>query len=283
MRYLAYEDGGERVMGVLAASGVVPVMEVDAFYSDVAAAIEASRRVAEQAAREAGPPGSAAGRPLAELRQVPPVPLGARVLCLGLNYRSHVEEAAQEVPEAPTVFVRLPSTLACDGETVRIPAADRKLDWEGELAVVVGSPLDGASEEEAARSVFAYTCFDDLSARGLQLATSQWTLGKNVDGTGPMGPVLVGAEEVADPYALHIETRVNDSVMQSATTGDMIFRIPEVLAYISGAMRLRPGDVLVTGTPEGVGYTRDPPVYLLPGDTVEVEIEGIGVLRNQIV
>lgn len=290
MRYVAYEDAGERVMGVVATSGVVPVMALDAFYGDVAAA----RQEATEALLRAGESVEGSGttraggashepRALAGLALVPPVPTTARVLCLGLNYRAHVEESAAEVSGAPTVFGRFASTLACDGDEVRVPAGDDRLDWEGELAMVIGSRLESASEEEAAAAVVAYSCFNDLSARGYQNATSQWTLGKNADGTGPIGPVLVGAEDIPDPYDLHIETRVNGQVMQSASTGDMIFRAPEVLAYASGSMALLPGDVLVTGTPEGVGFTRNPPIYLRPGDLVEVEIERIGVLRNTIV
>jgi 2,4-diketo-3-deoxy-L-fuconate hydrolase len=281
VRYVAYEEGDEQLIGVLVgASEVAPLGSLDGFYGDLRASVSRAEALAIRVGAEEASLGRLA---LETLRQVPPVPASARVLCLGLNYRAHSEEASQDLPSSPTLFLRAKSTLCCDGDEVRIPRADAKLDWEGELAAVVGTTLEDATEEEAARAVFAYTCFDDLSARELQFSSSQWTLGKNADGTGPMGPVLVGVEEIPDPYSLHIETRVNGAVMQSASTGEMIFRIAPVLSYVSKVMRLMPGDVLVTGTPEGVGYIRNPPVYLKPGDLVEVEIERIGILANRIV
>jgi 2,4-diketo-3-deoxy-L-fuconate hydrolase len=277
VRYLAYEEGGKRLMGVVVEDGALaPVCELDSFYGDLSAAIARATKAVQGVGRESL-------RSIESLRQVPPVPSSVRVFCLGLNYRSHADEAGQEAPSSPTVFLRAASTLACHQDEVAVPSCDHHLDWEGEMAVVVGKVLDGAEAEEAAASVFAYTCFNDLSARTLQFSSSQWTLGKNVDGTGPMGPVLVGADEVADPYDLAIETRVNGRTVQSDSTASMIFQIGPVLSYLSQVMRLMPGDLLVTGTPAGVGYTRNPPVFLKPGDEVEVEIEGLGILCNRIV
>jgi 2-keto-4-pentenoate hydratase/2-oxohepta-3-ene-1,7-dioic acid hydratase in catechol pathway len=214
---------------------------------------------------------------------VPPVPTTSRILCLGLNYLKHAEEQGDELPSTPTVFARYRSTLTGHLTEVPIPSDDDRFDWEGELAVIIGRPLKDAAPEEAEAAILGYTCFNDLSSRGYQWATSQWTLGKNADKSGPIGPVVVTPDELGDPYKLKIETRVNGATMQSGSTSDMMFRAPETISYISRTMTLLPGDVLSTGTPDGVGFARTPPIYLKGGDTVEVEIEGIGILSNRIV
>jgi 2,4-diketo-3-deoxy-L-fuconate hydrolase len=270
MRLFAYDHDGTRWMGVLVGEEVAPLASVVDFYADT-----------EGHLAKAAEPGGGR-RPVDDLVPVPPVPETARVLCVGVNYRAHATEAAVDVSAVPTVFARWPSTLVGDGTPVPLPAAEPRLDWEGELAAILKAPLRGATEAEAEAAILGYTCFSDLSTRGFQMATSQWTLGKNGDATGPIGPVIVTPDELGDPYALHLETRVNGKAMQSASTGDMIFRAPAVLAFASGAMTLRPGDVLATGTPEGVGFSRNPPIFLQPGDEVEVDIERIGVLRNRI-
>lgn len=270
MRLFAYDNGGERWMGVVVGEQVVPLAAVADFYADPEGHLA-------RAARAAGD-----RLPLDDLVPVPPVPQTARVLCVGVNYQAHSAEASVAVSEVPTIFARWPSTLVGDGTPVPLPAAEPKLDWEGELAAIIAAPLRGATEAEAEAAILGYTCFDDLSTRGYQMATSQWTLGKNGDATGPIGPVVVTPDELGDPYRLHLETRVNGKVMQSASTADMIHKVPAVLAWASGAMTLRPGDVLATGTPAGVGFSRTPPIFLQPGDEVEVEIERIGVLRNRI-
>lgn len=270
MRFVGYARGGSEHMGLVVAGEVAPLGPIEAFYADVEAGLDAART-----------PG-ATRLALGDLEIVPPVPRGARVLCVGVNYRRHAEEASAKLSSVPTIFLRWASTLAGEGQKVPLPPGEASLDWEGELAVIVGSALYGASEEEAAGAILGYTCFNDLSARGYQLATSQWALGKNADSSGPIGPVVVTPDELGDPYDLRLETRVNGEPMQSASTADMIFRAPQVLAYASGVMTLRPGDVLATGTPEGVGFTRQPPILLGSGDQVEVDIERIGVLHTVV-
>jgi 2,4-diketo-3-deoxy-L-fuconate hydrolase len=270
MRLLAFDDGDGPTMGRVIDGNVTPLGPLDDFYAD----LTAGRRLA------ADPP--AERRPLGTLHLLPPVPSTCRVVCVGVNYRRHADEASVSLSGVPTIFARFTSTLIGHDATVSLPPGEPRLDWEGELAAIVGAPLSGADAATAAQAVLGYTCFNDLSARGYQMATSQWTLGKNSDRSGPTGPELVTADELGDPYSLHLETRRNGEVMQSASTADMIFRVGEVLAYISGSMSLRPGDLLATGTPEGVGFTRTPPVLLGPGDVVEVEIERIGVLRTTI-
>ncbi len=275
MRLVAYAQGPISLMSVEVTPGaLVPVGPLEDFYADTPAGLAAAAGLLDR-------PGSAA-HPLAGVRQVPPVPACARVLCAGLNYRRHAAEVGRELPARPELFARWGSTLVAGGETVPVPIGEGRLDWEAELAAVIGAPLSGASPEEAEVAILGYTCFNDLSARGYQMASSQWALGKNADCSGPIGPVVVTADELAGRPGLSIASRVNGQGMQAASTADLIFSAAEIASYASGAMTLRPGDVISTGTPEGVGYSRAPPVFLHPGDTVEVEIEGIGVLRNLI-
>jgi 2,4-didehydro-3-deoxy-L-rhamnonate hydrolase len=214
---------------------------------------------------------------------VPPILPGARVLCVGLNYRAHAAEGAFEVPSHPTIFGRWAKSLTVSGTPAPIPRGEEGLDWEGELAVVVGRTLKDVTASEALGGVFGYASFNDLTARRVQHHTTQWTIGKNADQSGPLGPIAT-VDEVRDPAeGLRMTTRVNGEVVQDGSTRDMIFGIGEILSYLSGSMTLHPGDVIATGTVEGVGYARNPPWLLQPGDEVEVDIEQVGVIRTPIV
>ncbi|MEV4220035.1 fumarylacetoacetate hydrolase family protein [Nonomuraea sp. NPDC049725] len=247
---------------------VWPIAEVDAFWADPARSLAA----------EPGAP-VAAG----EVEFVPPVPAGARVICVGLNYRAHAAEGAFAVPEHPTLFGRWTASLSVGGVPAPVPADEAGLDWEGEIAAYVGAPLREADADTARAAVLGYSAFNDLTARRAQKLTTQWTLGKNGDRTGPLGP-LVTADEVGDLRdGLRLRTRVNGTLVQDGNTKDMIFEVGEVLSLISRTLTLRPGDVLATGTPEGVGYVRTPPWLLGPGDVVEVDVERLGTLRTPIV
>jgi 2-keto-4-pentenoate hydratase/2-oxohepta-3-ene-1,7-dioic acid hydratase in catechol pathway len=194
-----------------------------------------------------------------------------------------VAELNASVPRCPELFGRWPSTLTVSGHPVPVPPREDHLDWEGELAAVLGSYLRGATAEHAQSAILGYLCFNDLSARGFQRASKQWMLGKNADFSAPVGPWLVTADEIAEPGRLRIVTRVNGEAVQYGFTGDLIFSVPEIAAYASGCMTLRPGDIIATGTPDGVGFTRQPPRFLRAGDTVEVEIDQIGRLVTPIV
>lgn len=211
------------------------------------------------------------------------VPRDAKVLCAGLNYRAHAAESSMALPSYPDVFGRWASTLVPVGTPVPVPVGEPGLDWEGELAAVIGRELLHASAEEVEDAVIGFTCFNDISARRHQLNAGQWTVGKNADASGPIGPALVTRDEIPDPYGLRIQTRLDGAVVQEATTAQMIFRIGQIGAYVSECITLRPGDVIATGTPEGIGAVRKPPVYMQPGQVVEVEIERIGVLATPIV
>jgi 2-keto-4-pentenoate hydratase/2-oxohepta-3-ene-1,7-dioic acid hydratase in catechol pathway len=221
-----------------------------------------------------------------EVGLVPPVLPGARVFCIGLNYVDHVAEgsyAAEGVPEYPTLFARWTASLTISGAEIPVPVDEDGLDWEGEVVAYVGSTLVNADPGEALMAVVGYSAFNDITARRAQKLSSQWTLGKNADNSGPIGP-LVPAAEVGDLRdGLRICTRVNGEVVQDGGTDQMVFTVGETLSLISRTLTLYPGDLLATGTPSGVGYSRTPQWLLQPGDVVEVEVERLGVVRNPIV
>ncbi|MFM9921263.1 fumarylacetoacetate hydrolase family protein [Lacisediminihabitans sp. H27-G8] len=217
---------------------------------------------------------------------VPPVPAGARVLCVGLNYRDHVSEGSfkdEALPEFPTLFARWPASLTTDGAEVPVPSDEDGLDWEGEVVAWVGSTLVDATPEEALAAVIGYSTFNDITSRRAQKRTSQWIIGKNGDRSGPLGPMVPAAEVGSLAEGLTVETRVNGEVVQHGSTAQMIYGVGETLAHISRTFTINPGDLLATGTPSGVGYARTPPWLLQPGDVVEVEVEGLGILTNRIV
>ncbi|MCP9953536.1 fumarylacetoacetate hydrolase family protein [Actinomadura madurae] len=218
---------------------------------------------------------------------VPFVPETARVFCVGINYLAHGDEAKRtggiDLPKHPMIFGRWESTLVVDGAPVPVPPNEPGLDWEVELAAVIARPGFAVGAAGALDHVLGYTAFNDLSARRKQTETMQFTLGKNADRSGPIGPVLVTADELPDHRDLRLRTRVNGEVVQDASTGDMIHGLPEIIAYISDTVSLLPGDVIATGTPSGVGASMDPPRFLNDGDVVEVEVEHIGVLRTPII
>ena len=233
-------------------------------------------------AREA----SGAAVAVAEVEVVPPVLPGARVICIGLNYLKHVAEgsfADQDLPEHPTLFARWTSSLTVGGAAIPVPVDEAGLDWEGEIVAYVGRPLVDATPDEALAAVVGYSTFNDVTSRRAQKLTSQWILGKNGDNSGPLGP-LVPATEVPDlRTGLRVRTRVNGETVQDGTTDQMVYTVGDTLALISRTFTVRPGDLLATGTPAGVGYARTPPWLLQPGDEVEVEVDHLGVLRNHVV
>ncbi|WP_025351367.1 fumarylacetoacetate hydrolase family protein [Nocardia nova] len=213
---------------------------------------------------------------------IPIVPASARVLCIGLNYRAHADEGGFTPPDSPTVFGRWTASLSVGDAPVRVPHGEAGLDWEGEVAAYIGAEFATGDPEQARRAVLGYSTFNDLTARHAQKLTSQWTLGKNADRSGPLGP-LVTADEVGDlRTGLSLQTRVNGTVVQDASTASMIFDVGQLISHISQTLTLHPGDIVATGTPSGVGYVRNPPWLLNAGDVVEVEVERLGVLRTPI-
>jgi acylpyruvate hydrolase len=220
---------------------------------------------------------------LADLELGPPIADPDKVLCLGLNYSDHAEEANVPLPKVPTIFAKFRNSLIESGGVIQLPAVSTEIDYEGKLAVVIGRRCARIAESEAQNYIAGYTIFNDVSARDLQLQISQRTIGKAVDSFGPIGPGLVPASLVVNPQNLQIITRVNGRVLQRARTSEMVFSVYYLVSYISRTMTLEPGDIIATGTPAGVGFTPKPPIYLRHRDVVEVEIEGLGILTNLVV
>jgi 2-keto-4-pentenoate hydratase/2-oxohepta-3-ene-1,7-dioic acid hydratase in catechol pathway len=221
---------------------------------------------------------------LAAVTWLPPVPQPGKIVCLGLNYADHAAEGGHARPEYPSLFLRTASSLIGHRQGLVRPKVSDKLDYEAELAVIVGRKARHLTVDNALEAVAGYACFNDGTLRDYQRRTSQWTIGKNFDGTGAFGPWFVPASELpAGAKGLHIESRLNGQVMQSDNTKNLMVPVAETLALLTEAMTLEAGDVIIMGTPAGVGYARKPPVWMKPGDTIEIEIEGIGVLSNPII
>jgi 2-keto-4-pentenoate hydratase/2-oxohepta-3-ene-1,7-dioic acid hydratase in catechol pathway len=271
VRLVGYNQNGLRLIGSVSDDMVTPLGGVEDFY------------------RSGGTlkPSGAAPLPLAELELVPFVPVTSRVFCVGINYKMHAAEALEiggiDEPTAPMIFGRWESTLVTDGTPVPVPPNEDGLDWEVELAAVIKDEVWGATEHDALQHVLGYTVFNDLSARRKQSETLQFTLGKNADRSGPIGPVLVTADEIGDHANLRLTTKVNGQIVQDANTGETIFNLAKIIAYITDTVTLKAGDVIATGTPGGVGVSFKPPRLLGPGDEVEVEVESIGTIRTPIV
>ena len=220
---------------------------------------------------------------LKSVRLLPPVPAPSKILCVGLNYDDHLQESGLKKPEYPEIFARFPSSLIAHQEPIRRPRESSALDYEAELAVVIGKPGRRIPQEQALDHVAGYSLFNDATLRDFQLRTPQWTMGKNFDGTGSFGPWLVTPDAVPPgARGLRIQGRLNGRVMQDSRTDLLIFSVPVLIATISVAMTLERGDVIITGTPGGVGAARKPPVFMQPSDVYEVEIDGLGVLTNPV-
>ena len=219
---------------------------------------------------------------LAEVRLTTPVTDPSKVLCIGLNYKDHVAETGRAFPEYPDVFAKFASTMVGPDDQIGGANVSENLDFEGELAVVIGRPASQVSEEDALEYVAALAPLNDVTARDLQYRGTQWLAGKAVDGSTPWGPALVTLDEVGDPQSLDLTTRVNGIEVQRSNTSYQIFPIARIVSYLSSFLTLEPGDVIATGTPQGIGAKRNPPVWLEPGDTVEIEIENVGLLRNTV-
>ncbi len=271
MRFIGVRDGRQVLMARSFDDGTVaPVAEVTDFSAD----LEASSAAA--AALTGG------DRSRAEIAEAPAVPPAARVLCVGLNYRLHAEEAGQQLPDHPAIFGRWTASLVPTGTPAPVPPGEPGWDWEVELAAVVGRPLKAVDPATALAGVFGYAAFNDLSARAHQMHSRLWTVGKNADGSGPLSEIVT-ADQTGDPGdGWRLTTVVNGETMQDGSTADMVFGVGELLAYLSEVMTLQPGDVIATGTPDGVGFKRTPPRYLVPGDTVTVAIEGVGSVTTPI-
>lgn len=275
MKLISFEQAGRNAWGVVRGTEVVVLTQV---WPDVVAALEAGTDQIALAAQADGMP----CMPLAGLRLLPPVPAPRKILCVGLNYGRHVAEAGRELPAHPSMFARFADSFVGHGEPVWKPRLSDKFDYEGELAVVIGRAGRHIAARDALSHVAGYTCMAENSVRDFQKHNAQVTPGKNFERSGAVGPWLVTADEIDDPARLQVISRLNGAVMQQGDVSDLIFPIPELIAYISAFTPLSPGDVIATGTPEGVGSSRQPPRFLAAGDTLEVDIPGIGTLANTV-
>ncbi|MEI7555848.1 fumarylacetoacetate hydrolase family protein [Candidatus Chlorohelix sp.] len=212
-----------------------------------------------------------------------PLPTPGKIICIGLNFMDHVLEVKAQVPTEPVIFSKWHNTLAGPTDEIIVDKATQRVDYEAELAFVIGKTAYQVKEENAFEYIAGYLCSNDVSARDLQFSQSQWVRGKSLNGFCPLGPYIATRDEIADPHNLRIQCRVNGQTRQDSNTAQLIFKIPALVAFLSDGITLEPGDVVLTGTPPGVGFTLNPPRYLQPGDVCEVEIEGLGMLRNLFV
>ncbi len=284
MRLVAFEQDRHAVLGARVGNDVVALSDaVPGLPRDVNQALEAlglPGSATELAAKLATAP----RRPLATVKLLPVVPRPGKIICIGLNYVEHAKEGGNPIPDYPAVFFRGPTSLAAPGEALLRPKVSEKFDYEAELVIVIGQRARHLTEANALSCVAGYTCMNEGSIRDYQRKSAQWTMGKNFDRTGGLGPEIVTPDELPQgPNALRITSRLNGQTMQDSHTSDMIFSIPRILAILTEVMTLEPGDIIATGTPSGVGYPRKPPVFMKAGDVAEIEIEGIGILSNPVV
>jgi len=229
-----------------------------------------------------GPPDYAV-RPVGAITLLAPIPRPPKFICVGLNYRDHAAESHSEIPDVPTIFSKFSQCVIAPGEAIVLPKNSSKPDYEAEFAFVIGRGGRHIAANDWKKHVAGYTIVNDVSARDFQKATSQWLMGKTFDTFAPMGPWITTADEIADPHALDIRLTINGEVMQNSNTRELIFKVPELIAYLSSVFTLEPGDIVSTGTPAGVGFARKPPRWLSPGDDVVITIQGLGELRNPVV
>ena len=287
MRFLSFEANGQ------AGIGWVKDIQATDFVNLTLAAPELPRNLkdlictpgglaaADAAARKA--PASSV-QDMASVTMLPLIPNPGKIVCMGLNYADHAKEGGNARPEYPSFFLRGNSSMVGHNQAIVRPKASTQLDYEAELAVIIGKQARHLTAENALDCIAGYSCFNDGSIRNYQRKSSQWTIGKNFDGTGPFGPCLVTPDELPPGAAgLRIQSRLNGKVMQDANTDVFLWNVVEALRIITECMTLEPGDVIITGTPAGVGYARTPPVWMAPGDICEIEVEGVGILSNPIV
>ena len=278
MKLASYAVDGRNAFGAVIGDAVVTLNErLGGRYDGLRQALAACALADLKKAAEAATP----DHRLVDVRLLPPIPDPEKILCAGINYRSHAAETGRDLPKQPSMFIRLANTLTGhEGELIR-PSVSQSFDFEGELALVIGRAGRHIPVEQALDHVAGYTCFVDGSVRDYQKISV--TSGKNFPGTGPLGPWIVTTYEIPDPKRLTLVTRLNGQEVQRSGTDLLIYSVPQIIAFCSDFTPLAPGDIIATGTPEGVGHRRTPPLWMKPGDVLEVEISGIGTLRNRVV
>mgnify|MGYP000698828247 CR=1 FL=1 len=285
MKLMMFGNGGPARLGIVEGDTVIDLSACGAVVPETLQhLIEAGADGLSPISEAAGTAPGSARLPLASARPALPLSRPGKFICVGLNYALHAREGGHDIPTYPSLFVRWPTSLIAAEAPVIRPKVSDQLDYEGELTIVIGKGGRHIEEEDALDHVFGYTIFNDVSVRAYQRKTNQWTPGKNFDGTGPLGPVVVTPDELPPGASgLRITTRVNGETRQDSNTSDMIFSTARIIAILSEFMTLEPGDVIATGTPSGVAHAMKPPGWLKAGDRVEVEIEGIGILSNPVV
>lgn len=275
MKIVCYRAAGQSHLGALAED------RVRALSGPLANSCEQLAALALAHAGALAPQGPA--RALAEVELLAPVPRPGKVICIGLNYRDHAAESGLPVPASPVYFAKFGSCVIGPGAPVPLPPGSAQVDYEAELAVVIGARAWRVTEAEARRHVLGYAGFNDVSARDFQFADGQWIRGKACEGFAPLGPFIATRDEIPDPQNLRIGIRINGRTLQDSSTSQLVFGVDALVSFISRHVALEPGDVIATGTPPGVGFARKPPIFLQAGDVMEVEIAGLGVLRNSVV
>ena len=282
MRFAAFKSGEQEGLAIASPNGEFHGLMIgeESYPGNLATLVEHGRGALDSAAAVL------ARGPQIDLDDavlLPPLSTPGKIICVGLNYVDHSIESGFTVPDYPTIFARFASSFVGCGSAIIRPKASTQLDYEGEMVAIIGVGGRHIREQAALDHVIGYSIFNDASVRDYQKKSPQWTMGKNFDGTGAFGPYLVTAEELpAGARGLHIQTRLNGAVVQDASTDDMVFSVARLISILSEAISLSPGDIIVTGTPAGVGMARDPPLFMKHGDVCEVEIEGIGTLRNRV-
>ena len=285
MRLCTFSSAGtDARLGAETERGIVDLRAVDpalpATLRELLEAGESGLARARAALAAAGPEHQ---RPRGAVQLLPPIADPGKIVCIGLNYRDHAAEVNLPLPEHVTVFAKWPNTLIGDGAAIVIPRESHRVDYEAELAFVIGTRARHVPEERGLEVVAGYTCLNDVSVRDYQSRTSQWTIGKVFDTHGPCGPVLVTRDEIPDPQRLRIACSIDGELLQNSSTSEMVFSVARLVAELSAVMTLEPGDIVATGTPAGVGTSRTPRRWIKPGERVRVEIEGIGALENPAV
>jgi len=287
MRFLSFESHGQAKLGWIKDASSTSFVDLHladhALPTDLKTLIATPGAMAAAHAAAQKAPASAV-LTLASVRFLPLIPNPGKIVCMGLNYADHAKEGGNARPEYPSFFLRGATSMVGHQSPILRPKVSTQLDYEAELAVVIGQRARHLTAANALSCVAGYSCFNDASIRNYQRKSNQWTIGKNFDGTGPFGPWLVTPDELPPgAEGLRIQSRLNGKVMQDANTHDFLWNVVEALRIITECMTLEPGDVIITGTPAGVGYARTPPVWMAPGDVCEIEIEGIGTLSNPII
>jgi 2-keto-4-pentenoate hydratase/2-oxohepta-3-ene-1,7-dioic acid hydratase in catechol pathway len=282
MRFVTFESGGKSRPGLVTASDLVIDLSSGGF-SSIIELIEAGTAGLAKVEAFAAIAGSENTHPLNSVKLRAPIPRPRKLICVGLNYRDHAAETNSPIPGVPTIFNKFATAVIGPGDDIVLPKVSKSPDYEAEFAFVIGLGGRHIAAEDWRKHMFGYTLINDVSARDYQRATTQWLMGKTFDTFAPMGPWIVTADEIADPHSLDIQLEIDGEILQNSNTRELIFKIPDLIAFLSSVFTLEPGDIVSTGTPAGVGVARNPQRFLRPGEEVTVRIPGIGELLNPVV